>query len=91
MASLIAVVIFGFSIYLFYGLFQKNKFTQKAEDFIAVIKEKTGAGIINSEINYENKNIKIVVLGKNIEENELAVWTEKMPQYGLKDVSLEIP
>lgn len=90
MASLIAVVIFGFSIYLFYGLFQKNKFTQRAEDFIAVIKEKTGAGIINSEINYENKNIKIVVLGKNIEENELAVWTEKMPQYGLKDVSLEI-
>lgn len=90
MASLIAVVIFGFSIYLFYGLFQKNKFTQRAEDFIAVIKEKTGAGIINSEINYENKNIKIVVLGKNIEENELALWTEKMPQYGLKDVSLEI-
>lgn len=90
MASLIAVVIFGFSIYLFYGLFQKNKFTQRAENFIAVIKEKTGAGIINSEINYENKNIKIVVLGKNIEENELAVWTEKMPQYGLKDVSLEI-
>ncbi len=90
MASLIAVVIFGFSIYLFYGLFQKNKFTQRAEDFIAVIKEKTGAGIINSEINYENKNIKIIVLGKNIEENELAVWTEKMPQYGLKDVSLEI-
>lgn len=90
MASLIAVVIFGFSIYLFYGLFQKNKFTQRAEDFIAVIKEKTGAGIINSDINYENKNIKIVVLGKNIEENELAVWTEKMPQYGLKDVSLEI-
>ena len=90
MASLIAVVIFGFSIYLFYGLFQKNKFTQKAQDFIAVIKEKTGAGIINSEINYENKNIKIIVLGKNIEENELAVWTEKMPQYGLKDVSLEI-
>lgn len=90
MASLIAVVIFGFSIYLFYGLFQKNKFTQRAEDFIAVIKEKTGAGIINSEINYENKNIKIVVLGKNIEENELAVWTDKMPEYGLKNVSLEI-
>lgn len=90
MASLVAVVIFGFSIYLFYGLFQKNKFIQKAEDFIAVIKEKTGAGIINSEVNYEKRNLKIVILGKNIEENELGVWTAKMPDYGLKNVSLEI-
>jgi uncharacterized hydrophobic protein (TIGR00271 family) len=90
MASLVAVVIFGFSIYLFYGLFQKNKFIQKAEDFIAVIKEKTGAGIINSEVNYEKRNLKIVILGKNIEENELGVWTAKMPEYGLKNVSLEI-
>ena len=90
MASLVAIVIFGFSIYLFYGLFQKNKFIQKAENFIAVIKEKTGAGIINSEVNYEKRNLKIVILGKNIEENELGVWTAKMPDYGLKNVSLEI-
>jgi uncharacterized hydrophobic protein (TIGR00271 family) len=90
MASLVAVVIFGFSIYLFYGLFQKNQFIQKAENFIAVIKEKTGAGIINSEVNYEKRNLKIVILGKNIEENELGVWTAKMPEYGLKNVSLEI-
>jgi uncharacterized hydrophobic protein (TIGR00271 family) len=90
LASLIAVVIFGFSIYLFYGLFQKNKFIQKAEDFISIIKEKTGAGIINSEVNYEKRNIKVIVLGKNIEENELGVWTTKMPDYGLKNVSLEI-
>jgi uncharacterized hydrophobic protein (TIGR00271 family) len=90
MASLVAVVIFGFSIYLFYGLFQKNQFIQKAENFIAVIKEKTGAGIINSEVNYEKRNLKIVILGKNIEENELGVWTAKMPDYGLKNVSLEI-
>ena len=90
MASLVAIVIFGFSIYLFYGLFQKNKFIQKAENFIAVIKGKTGAGIINSEVNYEKRNLKIVILGKNIEENELGVWTAKMPDYGLKNVSLEI-
>ena len=41
-------------------------------------------------MNYEKRNLKIVILGKNIEENELGVWTAKMPDYGLKNVSLEI-
>ncbi|MFC2126787.1 DUF389 domain-containing protein [Bacteroidota bacterium] len=90
MASLVAIVILGFSIYLFYGLFQKNQFNQNAQEFITVLKEKTGAGIINNEIDYTKRNIKLVVLGKNIEQNELAIWTEKLPDFGLVNTRLEI-
>jgi uncharacterized hydrophobic protein (TIGR00271 family) len=90
LASLVAVIILGFSIYLFYGLFQKNQFNQNAQEFISVLKEKTGAGIINNEIDFDKRNVKIVVLGKNIEQNELAIWTEKLPDFGLKNTSLEI-
>ena len=90
LASLVAIVILGFSIYLFYGLFLKNQFNQNAQEFISVLKEKTGAGIINNEIDYTKRNVKIVVLGKNIEKNELAIWTEKLPEFGLDNTSLEI-
>jgi len=89
-ASIIALIIFSLSIYLFYGLFQKNKFHQKAQQLISAIKEKTGAGIINHEINYGQKNIKLVVLGKKIQANDLEIWTKKLPEYGLTDTQLEI-
>jgi len=89
-ASLLALVILGFSIYLFYGLFLKNQFKQNAQKFITVIKEKTGAGIIDNDISYSTRTIKLVVLGKNIESNELAIWREKLPEYGLKNTFLEI-
>jgi uncharacterized hydrophobic protein (TIGR00271 family) len=90
LASLVAIVILGFSIYLFYGLFLKNQFHQNSQEFITILKEKTGAGIINNEIDYPNRNIKIVVLGKNIKKNELAIWQEKLPDFGLENTSLEI-
>ncbi|WP_139958649.1 DUF389 domain-containing protein [Flavicella sediminum] len=90
MASLVAIVILGFSIYLFYGLFQKNKFDQNAQEFITVLKEKTGAGIINTEIDYPKRTIKLVVLGKNIQQDELAIWTEKLPTFDLFNTRLEI-
>jgi uncharacterized membrane protein len=80
-ASLLALLVLSFSIYLFYGLFRKNQFYQKAQEFTEIIKEKTGAGIINTEYNFERRKIKLVVLGKNIKSNELAIWTEKLPQY----------
>ena len=89
-ASLIALLILSFSIYLFYGLFRKNQFYQRAQEFTEIIKEKTGAGIINTEYNFERRKIKLVVLGKNIKSNELAIWTEKLPLYGLENTLLEI-
>lgn len=90
LASLVAIAILGFSIYLFYGLFLKNQFNQNAQEFITILKEKTGAGIINDEIDYPTRNIKIVVLGKNITKNELAIWQEKLPEFGLDNTYLEI-
>ncbi len=90
LASLLALVILGFSVFLFYGLFKKNQFHQNAQQFINEIKEKTGAGIIDEKTDYATKKIKLVVLGKNIESNELAIWTEKLPDFNLDNTTLEI-
>jgi uncharacterized hydrophobic protein (TIGR00271 family) len=90
LASLLALVIFSFSIYLFYGLFQKNQFYQKSREFTSLVKEKTGAGVISSAYDFEKRKITLVVLGKKIKNNELVVWTEKLPLFGLENTVLEI-
>jgi len=89
-ASTVALIIFGFSIYLFYGLFKKNQYISNAQSYIELLGESTGAGIINSKINYATRNITIIVLGHNIKRSELPIWEEKLPTYGLDNTTLEI-
>jgi uncharacterized hydrophobic protein (TIGR00271 family) len=89
-ASIVALLIFGFSIYLFYGLFKKNQYIQNAQNYITILGESTGAGIIKTEIDYTTRNIRIVVLGHNIKRSEVPNWQNKLPEFGLEETSLEI-
>jgi uncharacterized hydrophobic protein (TIGR00271 family) len=89
-ASTVALIIFGFSIYLFYGLFKKNQYIQNAQNYIEVLGKSTGAGIIDTEINYESRKIRIIVLGHNIKKTELGKWQEKLTVFGLNETTLEI-
>lgn len=89
-ASTVALIIFGFSIYLFYGLFKKNQYVQNAEKYIEVLRQNTGAGIIKTEVDFANRNVKLIVLGHNIKKKELDLWKKKMPEYGLTQSTLEI-
>lgn len=89
-ASTVALLIFGFSIYLFYGLFKKNQYVQNAHKYIEVLKLDTNAGIIKTEIDYAERNVKLIVLGHNIKKKELDLWKNKMPEFGLTESTLEI-
>ncbi|MEI6865872.1 DUF389 domain-containing protein [Flavicella sp.] len=89
-ASTVAIIIFGFSIYLFYGLFKKNQYIQNAQQYIEVLAKSTGAGIINTDISYISRNIKIVILGQNIKKSELHKWQARLPEFGLAKTTLEI-
>ena len=90
LASLIALVVFSFSIYLFYGLIQKKQYNKNARSFITEIKNNTGAGIISNEISFEKKTIKLVILGKNIEYDALQTWKSKLAQFNLAGTKIEI-
>lgn len=81
LASFVAFIIFSFSIYQFYELFQKNRYQQNSERFIADLTEKTGAGIIDKKIDFKKKQINLVVLGKKIENIILDEWKQKLPEY----------
>ena len=90
LAGIIATIIIGFSIYQFYLLFKGNQYKINAERFISDLQEKTNAGIINTFIDYEKRNIKIVILGTNIDKTQKVIWSNKLIEYGLSKSTLKI-
>ncbi len=90
LASTLAIIVLGFSIYLFYGLFEQKQYNRNAKKFIAGLKEKTEAGIIKNEVNFDERTIKLVVLGNNLERKELEEWKLKLPEYGIANTKIEI-
>lgn len=90
MAGFVATLIIGFSIFEFYKLFLKNQYNTNAENFITELREKTGAGIINTDIDYNERTLKIVVLGSNIDNEQKIIWSNKMNEYNIPNSSLII-
>ena len=87
-ASVVALLIFSNSIYLFVGLIQKKQYHKNAHEFIALLTEKTGAGIIKTEVDYKKKQVKLSILGQIIKKNELAIWQDKLQQFNLETTTL---
>lgn len=91
-ASFIAFLVFAGSLYLFFNLFKINQFKQSAKNLIADLK-KSKISIIDEkdeDLDYSNKRIKIYIYGNTLSEEEINIWTAKLPKYGLKDTKLII-
>ena len=91
-ASLMAFVILALSIWQFYGLFKENQFVQRANNFVKELKD-NGISIIDEDddnFNYKKKQIDIVLYGRNLSEEEQHKWHEKLADFGLKGVTLNI-
>jgi len=91
-ASLVAIIIFSFSIYLFYGLFIETKFKTQADKFISMLKSE-GVNIIGENkqiIDYEAKEIKLYVFGNDYSEKEKNRWRTEMKNLGLNNTKLTI-
>ncbi len=90
LASFVAVIIFSFSIYQFYLLFQENNYKQNGERFINDLKSSTGAGVIDKVIDPKKKSINLVVLGKNLSQEEQNEWRGKLTLYSLEETVFTI-
>ncbi|MCF6297259.1 MAG: DUF389 domain-containing protein [Flavobacteriaceae bacterium] len=91
-ASIVAIVIFSFSIYLFYGLFIETKFKTQAGKFINNLKSE-GVNIIGDNkqiIDFETKEIKLYVFGNDYSKKEKNRWKNEMEELGLIDTKLTI-
>jgi uncharacterized hydrophobic protein (TIGR00271 family) len=91
-ASLIAVVVMGFSVYQFYLLYLVNDYDTKAERFIKDLREQ-GVNIIgdpSESIDYEGKEIKLYIFGNNFNATDRERWEVEMTELGLKNTKLTI-
>lgn len=91
-ASLVAVIIFSFSIYLFYGLFVENRYINRATSFIHNLK-KEGVDLIGEPkdlIDYEAKEIKLFVFGKDYSNSDRYRWENELRELGLTDTKLTL-
>jgi len=92
LATLVAIFIFGFSVYTFYGLYKKDKFIDTANSFIEEMKSE-GISIIDEEdenISYTNNSIKLVLYGRILSQNEIKQWETKLIEHGLLTTKLNI-
>lgn len=91
-ASLLAILIFSFSIFLFYQLFLENQYKTEATKFIHNLKA-DGVNIIGEPkdlIDYRNKEIKLYVFGNDYSKKELDRWRTQLDELGLADTSLKV-
>lgn len=92
LATFVAIFIFGFSVYTFYGLYKKDQFIETANSFVEEMKSE-GISIIDEEkenISYTNNSIKLVLYGKKLSKDEIKQWESKLVEYGLPTTKLNI-
>jgi uncharacterized hydrophobic protein (TIGR00271 family) len=91
-ASIVALIVFAGSIYMFINLFQQNQFKQSAQKLIKDLKN-DGISIIDENdenINYKDQSITIFVYGEKLTSEDIQKWNNKLPQYSLDNVKLNI-
>jgi uncharacterized hydrophobic protein (TIGR00271 family) len=92
MASLVALIIFSFSIYLFYELLVENRYKVKATEFINMVADE-GINIIGEPselIDYSQKEIKLYVFGPAFSRSEMERWNDQLKKIGLGSTKLTI-
>jgi uncharacterized hydrophobic protein (TIGR00271 family) len=92
MASLVALIIFSFSIYLFYELLVENRYKVKATEFINMVADE-GINIIGEPselIDYSQKEIKLYVFGPAFSRSEMERWNDELKKIGLGSTKLTI-
>ena len=90
LASTIAIIIFGFSVYQFVKLYQKQQFMTNAKHLITEMKTQ-GIHVFDVDkdnINYKKNEIKLLVYGNLLNNKEINKWNKKLIDYNFIDPHL---
>ncbi len=90
LASIVAILIFSFSVYEFTKLYQEGHFKNNAKHLIADMK-KSGIHIFEVEkgnVDYKTKTIKLILYGNTVQEEKINFWKNKLGEYDLLDANL---
>lgn len=78
------------AIYLTYGIVKETFYNSTSNDFINRELQFEGSQILNREIDYAKREIKVVLIGKEVPEEQIKTARDKLLNYNLKDTKLTI-
>lgn len=76
------------AIYLTYGLVKKTIYTTSAENYISKVLDFDDTQIIDRNISYENRRIQVVILGKEVSDEQIAIAKDQLKSYNLGGTTL---
>jgi len=90
-ASFVAIVVLGVSVYTFYDLYKKNKFSDNIENYKIALKDKGYVLIDDDEkaINYNEKTLVLTIFGK-VNPDDRKKINDLKSDFNLKEVNLII-
>lgn len=86
----IAVLTMCPAVYLTYGIVKETFYQSAASSFISTELQFPETQVLSREISFEKREIKVVLLGKEIPEDQLALVRSKMDRYKLHDTKLVV-
>lgn len=87
---IVAVITMSPAIYLTYGLVKKTIYTTAADNFVTDVLDFKGTLIIEKSISYEDKRIQIVLIGKEVTNEQIAIAKDQLKKYKLLGTSLVV-
>lgn len=86
----IAVATMCPAIYLTYNIVRETLYVSAANNFVYSELQFSESQVLNKEISYPKREIKVVLVGKEIPEDQLASLRMKLEQYKLKNTNLVV-
>lgn len=87
---IITVVTMCPAIYITYGLVKKTIFTTSADNFVSDVLNFPGTQLIEKKVSYEDKKIQVVLIGKDVSDQEIAMAKDQLKNYKLAGTSLVV-
>lgn len=78
------------AIYLTYGIVKSTIYEASANNFINEILSFDNTQVIDRKISYEKKEIRIVLIGREVPETELAMARDNLKHFNLADTKLVV-
>lgn len=92
LASTVALIIFGFSVWQFVRLYKVDQFSINAKHLIAEMKSQ-GVHVFDlnkDNIDYKNNKIELLIYGDIMSEEDILIWRDRLKDFNLGGTNLTI-
>uniref|UniRef100_UPI004048D77C DUF389 domain-containing protein n=1 Tax=Flavobacterium sp. TaxID=239 RepID=UPI004048D77C len=88
--SILALAILVPSVYMFYQLYKKSDFNQKADGLISKLRTDKGILILDVHKDFDKKEISFAVVGKSISQSDIQQFKSQMKTFGYESCNFKV-